>query len=151
MDAQILKTKIEAAVQRQLLMAGGQPEVETVIEALLGVLEPALREAALELAGQAAAEVAAQLPGHDIDVVVTEGEPELRVRSNDEGTIQIGVGESLDARITLRLPPQLKESIESSADERGESVNAWLVRSLSGTASRRSRKSGHKVTGRIET
>lgn len=151
MDAQILKTKLEAAVQRQLLMAGGQPEVETVAEALLGVLEPALREAALELAGQAAAEVTAQLPGHDVDVVVTEGEPELRVRPNDEGTIQIGAGESLDARITLRLPPQLKESIESSADERGESVNAWLVRSLSGTASRRGRKSGRKVTGRIET
>jgi hypothetical protein len=151
MDAQILKTKLEAAVQRQLLMAGGQPEVETVAEALLGVLEPAFREAALELAGQAAAEVAAQLPGHDIDVVVIEGEPELRVRSDDEGTIQIGAGESLDARITLRLPPQLKESIESSADERGESVNAWLVRSLSGTASRRSRRSGRKVVGRIET
>ncbi len=151
MDAQILKTKLEAAVQRQLLMAGGQPEVETVAEALLGVLEPALREAALELAGQAAAEVAAQLPGHEIDVVVAEGDPELRVRSTDEGTIQIGVGESLDARITLRLPPQLKESIESSAGERGESVNAWLVRSLSGTTARRSRRSGRKVTGRIET
>ena len=151
MDAQILKIKLEAAIQRQRLVAGGQPEVEAVAGALLGVLEPALREAALELAGQAAVEVAAQLQGYDIDVVVADGDPGLRVRRNDEGAAQIGAGESLDARITLRLPPQLKETIESSAEERGESVNAWLVRSLAGTAARRSRKSGRKVTGRIET
>jgi len=151
MDARILMTKLEAAIERQLLVAGGQPEVESAAEALLGVLEPALREAALELAGQAAAEVAGQLPGHEIDVVVVDGEPELRVRAEDGDTITIGAGEPMDARITLRLPPQLKELIESSADRKGESVNSWLVQSLSGVAAKPSRRAGRKVSGRIQT
>jgi predicted HicB family RNase H-like nuclease len=151
MDARILTTKLEAAVERQLLMAGGQPEIEAAAAALLGVLEPALREAALELAGQAAAEVAAQLPGHQVDVVVVDGEPELRVRSEGDESAATGSSEPLDARITLRLPPQLKELIESSALERGESVNSWLVRSLSGVTIRASRGPGLKISGRIQT
>lgn len=151
MDARILMTKLEAAVERQLLVAGGQPELESAAAALLGVLEPALREAALDLAAQAAAEVAGQLPGHQIDVVVVDGDPELRVRTQGETVITIGAGEPLDARITLRLPPQLKELIETSADEKGESVNSWLVRSLSGVATNSARRAGRKVSGRIQT
>jgi len=151
MDARILTTKLEAAVERQLLVAGGQPELESAAEALLGVLEPALREAALELASQAAAEVAAQLPDHDIDVVVVEGDPELRVRNEGGETTTVGAGEPLDARITLRLTPQLKNLIEDFAGEKGESVNSWLVRSLSGATSRPQRRSGRKVSGRIQT
>lgn len=151
MDARLLTTKLEAAIERQLLMAGGNSELEAVAEALLGVLEPALREAALNLAGQAAAEVAAQLPDHEIDVVVVDGDPELRVRSEGSETITIGAGEPLDARITLRLPPQLKHLIENSADDEGESVNSFLVRALSGVTTQPSRKSGRKVSGRIQT
>jgi len=151
MDARILMTKLEAAVERQLLVAGGHPEMESAAAALLGVLEPALREAALDLAAQAAAEVGGQLPGHEIDVVVVDGDPELRVRSTGETSITIGAGEPLDARITLRLPPQLKELIETSADEKGESVNSWLVRSLSGVTTHSSRRPGRKVSGRIQT
>lgn len=151
MDARILTTKLEAAVERQLLMAGGQPEIEAAAAALLGVLEPALREAALDLAGQAAAEVAAQLPGHQVEVVVVDGEPELRVRSEGDEFVAIGSSEPLDARITLRLPPQLKELIESSAVERGESVNSWLVRALSGVTIQTSRGPGRKISGRIQT
>jgi hypothetical protein len=132
-------------------MAGEQPEVDSAVEMLLGVLEPALREAALELASQVATEVAGQLPGHEIDVVVVDGDPELRVRSEGEDTITIGAGEPLDARITLRLPPQLKELIESSADDKGESVNSWLVRALSGVTTNPSRRSGRQVSGRIQT
>lgn len=151
MDTRILTTKLESAIERQLLVAGGQPEVEAAAEALLGVLEPALRDAALDLAAQAAAEVAGQLPDHEIDVVVVDGEPELRVRGDAGETITIGSGEPLDARITLRLPPQLKDLIERAADERGESVNSWLVRSLSGVTTTSSRRTGRKVSGRIQT
>ena len=151
MDTGALTTRLEAALERQLLMAGGQPEVEAAAAALSAVLEPALRDACLQLAGQAAAEVAAQLPGHEVDVVVVDGDPELRVRPTGEEEITVGAGEAFDARITLRLPPQLKDLIEASADERGESVNAWLVRSLSGTAKGRARRGGGRVSGRIET
>ena len=149
MDVSILITKLEAALDRQVLVAGTQPEVESAAEALLDVLNPALREAAFDLAGQAAAEVAAQLPDHEVDVVLTEGEPTLRVGRKNEA--RVGGGEPLDARITLRLSPRLKGQIESAADERGESVNAWLVRSLSQSASGRRRARSNRITGRIET
>ena len=151
MDTRILTSKLEAAIERQLQVAGDQPEVTAAAEAILAVLEPALGEAALDLAGQVAAEVTGQLPDHEIDVVVVEGEPELRVRSEAPETITIGSGEPLDARITLRLPPQLKEMIERAADDRGESVNAWLVRSLSGVTTTSSRRSGRNFRGRIQT
>lgn len=151
MDARILTTKLEGAVERQLLIAGGQSEVEAAAEMLLSVLEPALREAALDLAGQAAAEIAGQLPEHEIDVMVVDGDPELRVRSLGDDTVTVGAGEPLDARITLRLPPQLKDLIEASAGDKGESVNSWLVRSLSGATSTSSRRTGRKVSGRIQT
>jgi hypothetical protein len=117
------------------------------------VLEPALKEAALELAEQAASEIAAQVSGYEIDLVVAEGDAELRVRPVEGEVIEIGAGEPLDARITLRLPPQLKEIIESYADEKGESVNSWLVKALGGLASRpgRSSRSTSSVSGRIQT
>ena len=39
-------------------------------------------------------------------------------------------GEDFVSRITLRLPPSLKELVESAADRAGESVNAWVVDAL---------------------
>jgi hypothetical protein len=148
MDVGMIITKLEAAVDRQALVAGSQPEVDAAAAALLEVLTPALREAVLDLAGQAAAEVAAQLPDREVDVVISDGDPSLRVTGRDP---EMGRDEPLDARITLRLPPRLKSRIESAADERGESVNAWLVRSLSQSASARRKARGGRVTGRIET
>ena len=91
MDTRILTAKLEAAMERQLEVAGEQPEVTAAAEALLAVLDPALREAALDLAAQAAAEVAGQLPDHAIDVVVVDGDPELRVRSEAAEPITIGL------------------------------------------------------------
>jgi hypothetical protein len=151
MDTRLLTAKIEGALERQLLVSGGQPEVESAATALLAVLGPALRDAVLELAGQAAAEVTAQLPGGEVEVVVVDGDPELRVRSADDQDPQVGAGEPLDARITLRLSPLLKERVETAAGELGESVNAWLVRSLGGLTAHRSRKPGTKISGRIQT
>ena len=85
----------------------------------------------------------------EIEVVMSDGEPSLRVRSA-EGGADLGA-ESLDARITLRLPPTLKERVEVAADEVGESVNSWLVRTLAAQASERSRRSTRRITGTIET
>lgn len=149
MDIGLLLTRLEAAVARQVLVAGSSPEVESAAETLMEALSPALREAAIDLAGQAAAEVAAQLPDHEVEVVIADGEPGLRVRlrSAAEGA----ANEPLDARITLRLSPRLKALIESAAGERGESVNSWLVRTLSHSASRRRRPPDNRVTGRIDT
>ena len=116
---------------------------------LLAALQPVIHQIALDLAEQAAAEISAQLSGHEIDVVLSDGEPGLRVRrSDDEPDV---AGESLDARITLRLPPTLKERVEVAADELGESVNSWLVRSVATQAAERSRRTSRRITGTIET
>ncbi len=149
MDTSIAMTRLEAAVEQQMLISGGDSEMESMVSALLSTLSPVVHQIALDLAEQAAAEVSAQLSSHDIDVVLSEGEPSLRVRSLSDSA-DIG-GESLDARITLRLPPTLKEQVEVAADDVGESVNSWLVRTLGSQASERGRHRSHRITGTIET
>jgi uncharacterized protein (DUF1778 family) len=141
-------TKIEAAVSQHILVAGGDPAVETAANMLLSALEPAIRQMAMELAEQAAAEVASQISGYEIDVVLSEGEPTLRVRSVEE---EISLGDAMDARITLRLPPHLKEIIEQAADERGESLNTWVVKTISSRSGSQRRRRGRRVEGTIET
>lgn len=149
MDTTMAMTRLEGAIQQQVIVAGGDPEVEAAARAIITALGPAVRQLAFDLAEQAAAEVAAQLPGHQIDVVLASGEPTLRVRS-EATAAPAAQGESLDARITLRLPPTLKELVESAAESRGESVNTWLVRTVSTSASD-SRRRNRRITGMIET
>jgi hypothetical protein len=124
---------LEASVEAQLALAGSSdPGVETVGRAMLAALRPALREAAFELANQAAEEVRAQLPGHRVDLNVTEGEPTLRI--TPEETSMHSPEEEFDARITLRLPPSIKDIVERAASDSGDSVNTWVVRTLAGRA-----------------
>ena len=124
---------LEASVEAQLALAGASdPGVETVGRAMLAALRPALREAAFELANQAAEEVRAQLPGHRVDLNVTEGEPSLRITA--EETAMHSPEEDFDARITLRLPPSIKDIVERAASDSGDSVNTWVVKTLAGRA-----------------
>lgn len=150
MDTTMALTRLEGAIQQQVIVAGGDPEVESAARAIIAALAPAVRQLAFDLAEQAAAEVAAQLPGQQIDVVLNAGEPTLRVRSAEPGNAAQSSGESLDARITFRLPPTLKELIETAAEAKGESVNTWLVKTVSTNASE-GRRRNRRVTGTIET
>jgi len=147
MDTTMAMARLQGAIEQQVLVAGGDPEVEAAARALLNALEPAVRQLAYDLAEQAAAEVSGQLAGYDVDVILNSGEPAIRVRPREaaEGP----AGESLDARITLRLPPTLKELVESAAEERGESLNSWLVKTLSFKADTRGRS--RNIQGTIET
>jgi hypothetical protein len=149
MDTSTMMTRLEAAVEQQLLVAGAGPEVEAAGNAILAALGPAVRQMAFDLAEQAAAEVAAHLPGHEVVVVLEEGEPALRVRSVDDEPAT--PGEGFDARITLRLPPNLKEMIEEAAGSAGESVNTWLVKNLSSRTAARQSRAGRTMRGMIET
>lgn len=150
MDTAMAMTRLKGAVEHQVLVAGGDTEIESAARALLTALDPAIRQLAYDLAEQAAAEVASQLPSHEVDVVLVSGEPALRVRQGEGGEAP-PTGESLDARITLRLPPTLKELVESAAEERGESLNTWLVKTLSTRAGEGGRRRSRRVTGTIET
>jgi hypothetical protein len=150
MDTSIAMTRLAAAIEQQVVLAGADPETEELARAMLTAAEPAIRQIAFDLAEQAAVEVASQLAGYEVDVVLSEGEPGLRVRSASEDSAS-AASESLDARITLRLPPSLKEIVESAAEERGESVNTWLVKALSSKAQATRKVSGRRITGTIET
>lgn len=147
MDTTMAMARLQGAIEQQVLVAGGDPEVEAAARALLSALEPAVRQLAYDLAEQAAAEVSGQLGGYDVDVVLNSGEPAIRVRARE--VAEVPGGESLDARITLRLPPTLKDLIESAAEERGESLNSWLVKTISFKADTRGKS--RNIQGTIET
>lgn len=145
MNVQPVLTGLEAAVNTQLAVAGDHPAAEAAAAGILEALEPALRQAALELARQAAAEVAAQLDGQRVEVIVTEGDPTLRVMEASSGGEE-AAGEEYEARITLRLPRALKGLVEDAAGQAGDSVNSWVVKALSARA--RGRKGpGTRLTG----
>jgi uncharacterized protein (DUF1778 family) len=128
MDTAAALTQIEGAVADHLALTGSDPSVEQASQALLTALRPAFRQVAYELAQQAAHEVSAQLPGKEVDVVLEDGEPVLRVRN--AATDEVLDPEDLDARITLRVPANLKQAVESAAQQLGDSVNSFVVRTL---------------------
>ena len=137
MHVEPIITELRVALVGHAALAAGDPAVEGAAAHLVGALEPAVRQAILALAEQAAAEVAAQLPDRTVDVLLSDGDPSLRV---SEAPASAGAsapsGEEFDARITLRLPPSLKRLIEDSASIDGDSVNAWVVDALSRRAKR---------------
>lgn len=148
MDTTGLIAHLESAVASQVVLAGNDPTVESAARAILNVLEPALRNAALDLAQQAAAEIEAQLGDHRVEVVVSDGEPSLRLgRPVDEPAV---LGEGYEARLTLRLPARIKELVEEAAGSTGDSVNGWVVKALSSKAKTSARLPGRRVTGTVE-
>lgn len=134
---------VRATLLNQASLAAGDPTIDAAVAQLVDGLEPALRQAALDLAQQAAAEVAAQLGDRTVDVVLSDGDPSLRITESGGGSTT--TSEEFDARITLRLPPSLKQIIEDSAGQDGESVNSWVVDALSRRTSRSATR-GRRVT-----
>jgi hypothetical protein len=72
------------------------------------------------------------------------------------GAAMADVDDGGTVRVTLRLPEPLKQRIEDAAGRDGLSVNAWLVRTLSGVveptqlrvgSTRRSSSGGERFTG----
>ena len=129
---------IEATLISQATVANSDAAVEAAVSQLVAALGPALRVAAMEIAEQAAAEVRAQLPEHSVDVVLADGDPALRIGESTR-TAEPRQMEDLDARITLRLPPTLKQLIEDAAQTNGDSVNAWVVDALGKRARQKGR------------
>jgi hypothetical protein len=121
---------VQAALVGQGSLAGGDPAVEEAIEHIVQAIGPVLRQAAMDLAEQAACEVRAQLPDRVVDVVLAEGDPSLRI-AEASATTQQASSEEPDARITLRITPSLKQLIEDAAETAGASVNSWVLDSLS--------------------
>lgn len=147
MDASIVMAEIERALNAQLRLTGEDPAVAEAAEAILIGLEPAIERAVMRLAEQAAAEAEAQLPGRAVGVELREGVPVLSIR--DSETSVVIDTDDLEARITLRLSEKLKGVLEDAADESGDSMNAFVVKTL--TSKARERGTGRRYSGRIET
>lgn len=147
MDASIVTTEIERALNVQLRFAGEDSAVAEAAEAILIGLEPAIERAVMRLAEQAAGEAEAQLPGRSVGVELREGVPVLVVREADT-SVAIDT-DDLEARITLRLSEKLKAVLEDAADESGDSMNAFVVKALASKA--RESGAGRRYTGTIET
>ncbi|MDW3216800.1 MAG: DUF1778 domain-containing protein [Ilumatobacteraceae bacterium] len=147
MQVQPILNGLRASLESQRSLAGGDAAIDDAVVWLTEALGPALRIAALELAQQAAVEVAAQLDDRDIDVVVVDGDPSLRVAArSSQGRLE-ATAEEFDARITLRLPPSLKNLIEEAASTDGGSVNGWVVDALSKRANKPDARGRHVTEG----
>lgn len=147
MDVSEIVENVETALRGQLDLAGDDPAVARAGGMIVAALQPAIERAALQLAEQAAEEVDAQLPGRTVSVRLQEGTPVLTVEDSGEA-ISIDTDE-LEARITLRLSDKLKSVLEEVAGESGDSVNSYVVKTL--TTKTRDRSSGRRFSGTIET
>jgi hypothetical protein len=158
--------------RRELVAAAavGGDEARALAERLTAPMEASLRLALLSALSTAAEEITSQLApgavdvrlrGGDLGFVVTPApNPELPAEREPDpapAPAPSGDEEAATARITLRLPEQLKSRIEDAAGREGFSVNTWLVRAVSQALetnpgdrpadSRRSRKYGQQYSG----
>jgi predicted HicB family RNase H-like nuclease len=102
----------------------------------------------LDLLGEAALEVSAQLPSGHVEVRLAGQDPSLVFVAEEAAEPAQRADDGLTARITLRLPESLKGAVEAAASREGISVNAWLVRALArSVSSGPPRGSGGRLTG----
>jgi len=104
----------------------GGPDIESAVSRLIPTLAPVLRTRLLEALTEVANELKTQLPGAHVEARVNGDQVEL-VYLQDESTARETSSE-LNARITLRLPEDLKARIENVATREGISLNSWLLK-----------------------
>ncbi|MBF8253051.1 MAG: pilus assembly protein HicB [Actinobacteria bacterium] len=104
---------------------GGQ-ELDSAVSRLIPTLTPVLRTRLLEALTEIAEELSEQLPGAHLEARIQGDEIEL-IYIEDSSTVRENPAD-LNARITLRLPEDLKSRIESAATNEGISLNSWLLK-----------------------
>lgn len=147
MDTQGAYRRFEAFLTQQMALSAADPAVSTAARALLSLLESGVRQLSLDLAQQAAIEVQGQVPGLSVDVLLALGEPSLRVSSHEETSTP---SEAMEARLTLRLPRDLKTRIDEEAARAGESVNTWVVKALSARSKASFPWKGRRIQGSLD-
>jgi hypothetical protein len=134
-------------LRRELAVAAeaGGPDARALAERLTGPLESAARLALLEALSAAAGEITRDLAPGSVDVLLRGGDPAFVVTpppvpredaadSESEApsvAVPLSGEDGGTARMTLRLPDNLKTRVEEAAGQQGISVNAWLVRAIS--------------------
>lgn len=118
-------TELLSADLKALGQLGGS-ELESAVSRLIPTLAPVLRTRLLEALTEVAGELKDQLPGAQIQARLNGDEVEL-VYVQDESAAR-EIPSELNARITLRLPEDLKSRIETAATKEGISLNSWLLK-----------------------
>ena len=117
---------------------------ERLIQALRGSAGLRLMEAL----GEAALEISAQLPDGHVEVRLVGPDPQLvYVPDEPAEAPTVGLEDALTARITLRLPENLKRDLEVAAGQVGVSLNAWLVRALTSSTAPPPRRTSNRLSG----
>ncbi len=123
-----------SAIQGDLASAAALGDEATAQAArrLADALASSLQLRLLELLGEAALDVTAQLPSGHVEVRLSGREPQLVVVSEPEPAAEAPQtpGDDASARITLRLTEALKSAVEAAADREQVSNNTWIVRTL---------------------
>jgi hypothetical protein len=151
--------------------AAGTPEAQSTANLLAVALEPAVRLCLLDALSAMAAEITDQSGTTQVELRMRGREPEVVVATADpapfappvEPPAPTGASSSSassddeedrgTARLTLRMPDQMKVGAEQRAAAEGLSLNAWLVRviatALRPTAARpaQSYDRGRRLTG----
>ena len=127
--------------------AVGDEQTAAAAERVLQAIRGSAGLRLLDVLGEAALEVSAQLPSGHVEVRLAGQDPALVYVAEEEAAPEPTVEDGLTARITLRLPEGLKASIEIAAAREGVSVNSWLVRALSRGIAGPVRRSGKRLQG----
>lgn len=132
-------TRLESAVDTQLRVAA--PELAEAGSQLMAALTPAFTQTMMEVVSMAVTEISTQLDAQTIDIRLVDGDPELVVRDDQSAETPPPAGHEEagddEARITVRLPGYLKDLIANEAEIVGDSVNSYVVETLSHRARRR--------------
>jgi hypothetical protein len=146
-----LEVHIQAIQQDLATQAGlGDEATAEAARRMSEALASTLHLRLLDLLGEAAAEIGSQLSSGRVEVRLAGRDPELVVVIDEvPDAVQLGAGEELKGRITLRLPEKLKAVVETAAEQEGISTNAWLVRTIAHAVESRSSRRGrhHRLQG----
>lgn len=132
--------------QLSIAAASGGDDARNLAERLTAPLDAAARLVLLDALSTAAGEITSELAPGSVEVRLRGRDPEFVVTSpptqidNDDVTPDvISVtptsppdipDDGTTARVTLRIPDQLKQRAEAAAARDGVSVNNWLVRAV---------------------
>ena len=124
-------TSITEALEADLaaIASVGGDDVAAAAHRLAQALRASLGMRLLDLLGEAALEVSAQLPSGHVEVRLAGQEPSLVfVQEETEPGVHQTADDGTTARISLRLPESLKAAVDAAAAREGVSVNTWLIR-----------------------
>lgn len=139
---------IVAAVRDDLVSVAalGDDATALIAERLADAMVRPVTATLLELLGQIAAELDERLPHGRVEVRLAGQDAELVYVDDPDGSVEEH-GDDTSARITLRLPEQLKARVEQAAQRDQISVNTYVVRALSQRSRPATPGVGRRLTG----